>query len=76
MFAGEVGTPRLVTLFDRLQIPTTWFIPGHSIETVPKQMAAVAAAVVGDGRRMWTCRRRAARLHRWLRCSMRRNMMP
>jgi peptidoglycan/xylan/chitin deacetylase (PgdA/CDA1 family) len=23
-----VGTPRLVTLFDRLQIPTTWFIPG------------------------------------------------
>ena len=28
MFAGEVGTPRLVTLFDRLQIPTTWFMPG------------------------------------------------
>jgi peptidoglycan/xylan/chitin deacetylase (PgdA/CDA1 family) len=44
MFAGEVGTPRLVTLFDRLQIPTTWFIPGHSIETFPQQMAAVAAA--------------------------------
>jgi peptidoglycan/xylan/chitin deacetylase (PgdA/CDA1 family) len=44
MFAGEVGTPRLVTLFDRLQIPTTWFIPGHSIETFPQQMAEVAAA--------------------------------
>jgi peptidoglycan-N-acetylglucosamine deacetylase len=44
MFAGEVGSPRLVKLFDRLQIKTTWFIPGHSIETFPKQMAAVAAA--------------------------------
>ena len=44
MFAGEVGSPRLLKLFDRLGIKTTWFIPGHSIETFPKQMAAVAAA--------------------------------
>jgi peptidoglycan-N-acetylglucosamine deacetylase len=35
MFAGEVGSPRLVKLFDRLGIKTTWFIPGHSIETFP-----------------------------------------
>ena len=38
MFAGEVGTPRLLQLFDRLGIKTSWFIPGHSIETFPKQM--------------------------------------
>ena len=44
MFSGEVGSPRLVKLFDRLGIKTTWFIPGHSIETFPAQMAAVAAA--------------------------------
>ncbi|HAA94288.1 MAG TPA: polysaccharide deacetylase, partial [Dehalococcoidia bacterium] len=37
MFAGEVGTPRLLKLFDRLGITTTWFVPGHSIETFPDQ---------------------------------------
>ena len=36
LFSGEVGMPRLVRLFDRLNIPTTWFIPGHSIETFPE----------------------------------------
>jgi peptidoglycan/xylan/chitin deacetylase (PgdA/CDA1 family) len=44
LFAGEVGSPRLVKLFDRLGITTTWFIPGHSIETFPEQMKAVADA--------------------------------
>jgi peptidoglycan/xylan/chitin deacetylase (PgdA/CDA1 family) len=44
LFAGEVGSPRLVELFRRFGIRTTWFIPGHSIETFPEQMQAVAAA--------------------------------
>jgi peptidoglycan/xylan/chitin deacetylase (PgdA/CDA1 family) len=44
MFSGEVGTPRLLRLFDRYEIPTTWFIPGHSIETFPDQMRDVVAA--------------------------------
>ena len=44
LFAGEVGSPRLLKLFDRLGIKTTWFVPGHSIETFPEQMKAVAAA--------------------------------
>ena len=44
LFAGEVGTPRLVNLFKRFGIKTTWFIPGHSIETFPKEMKAVADA--------------------------------
>ncbi|MDB5777169.1 MAG: polysaccharide deacetylase [Herbaspirillum sp.] len=44
LFAGEVGAPRLLKLFERMQIQTTWFIPGHSIETFPEQMQAVAAA--------------------------------
>jgi len=44
LFAGEVGSMRLLTLFERWGIETTWFMPGHSIETFPEQMAAVAAA--------------------------------
>jgi peptidoglycan/xylan/chitin deacetylase (PgdA/CDA1 family) len=44
MFAGEVGSPRLLRLFERYGLRTTWFIPGHSIETFPEQMKAVAAA--------------------------------
>src|SRR5579859_5884609 len=44
LFAGEVGAPRLLKLFERRDIKTTWFVPGHSIETFPEQMAAVASA--------------------------------
>src|SRR6202790_1401162 len=44
LFAGEVGAPRLLKLFERMGIKTTWFIPGHSIETFPKEMQAVADA--------------------------------
>jgi len=44
LFAGEVGSPRLLRLFERLGIKTTWFIPGHSIETFPREMKAVAEA--------------------------------
>lgn len=44
MFAGEVGSPRLLKLFEKYDLQTTWFIPGHSIETFPEEMAAVAKA--------------------------------
>jgi len=44
MFAGEVGSRRLLKLFKDHNITTTWFIPGHSIETFPDQMKAVAEA--------------------------------
>ena len=44
VFSGEVGSLRLLKLFDRFGIKTTWFVPGHSIETFPEQMAAVAGA--------------------------------
>jgi peptidoglycan/xylan/chitin deacetylase (PgdA/CDA1 family) len=44
MFSGEVGTPRLLKLFDRYKIQTSWFIPGHSIDTFPSQMKMVADA--------------------------------
>lgn len=44
LFAGEVGSPRLLDLFAHHDIKTTWYIPGHSIETFPKEMKAVADA--------------------------------
>jgi len=44
MFAGEVGSPRMLKLFDKYGIKTTWFVPGHSMETFPEQMKEVAAA--------------------------------
>jgi peptidoglycan/xylan/chitin deacetylase (PgdA/CDA1 family) len=44
MFAGEIGTPRLLKLFDKYGLTTSWFIPGHSIETFPEQIAMVVEA--------------------------------
>lgn len=44
MFAGEVGSPRLLKMFERFGVKTTWFIPGHSIESFPDEMKAVAEA--------------------------------
>ena len=44
MFAGEVAVPRLLTLFERNNLRTTWFIPGHSVETFPEQTAMVVDA--------------------------------
>ena len=41
---GEIGTPRLLKLFDKYHLKTTWFIPGHSLETFPEQMRMVVEA--------------------------------
>jgi peptidoglycan-N-acetylglucosamine deacetylase len=44
VFAGEVGSRRLLKLFDKYDLRTTWFIPGHSIETFPEESALVVEA--------------------------------
>ncbi|MBF4161973.1 hypothetical protein ISG29_09740 [Nocardioides sp. CBS4Y-1] len=38
MFAGEVGSHRLRSRSDRMAIQSTWFVPGHSVETSPEPM--------------------------------------
>ncbi|KAJ5512247.1 Glycoside hydrolase/deacetylase beta/alpha-barrel [Penicillium fimorum] len=43
-WAGTIGTQRLLKLFKKYDIKTTWFIPGHSLETFPEDMAAVRDA--------------------------------
>jgi peptidoglycan-N-acetylglucosamine deacetylase len=45
LFAGEVGTPRLLDLFAKNDMKTTWFVPGHSVETFPDQFRRI----VDDG---------------------------
>lgn len=44
MYAGEVGVLRVLKLLDKYNIKATWFIPGHSLETFPNEMAAVRDA--------------------------------
>ncbi|KAK9625114.1 hypothetical protein V6Z96_004619 [Aspergillus fumigatus] len=44
LWAGHVGTPRLLKLFDKYNIKATWFIPGHSLETFPEECAQVRDA--------------------------------
>jgi peptidoglycan/xylan/chitin deacetylase (PgdA/CDA1 family) len=44
VWAGEVGAPRLLKLFEKYGLTTSWFIPGHSLETFPDQMRMVADA--------------------------------
>lgn len=41
VFAGEVGVPRLLTLFSRYDLQTTWFVPGHSVETFPESFRQI-----------------------------------
>jgi peptidoglycan/xylan/chitin deacetylase (PgdA/CDA1 family) len=44
IWAGEIGTLRLLKLFERYNIKTSWFIPGHSIETFPRQVEQIVDA--------------------------------
>jgi peptidoglycan-N-acetylglucosamine deacetylase len=40
-FGAEVGAPRLLKLFEKYQIKTTWFTPTHTMETFPAAFKAV-----------------------------------
>jgi peptidoglycan/xylan/chitin deacetylase (PgdA/CDA1 family) len=42
IFAAKVGVPRLLTMFKKFKVPTTWFIPGHSIESFPDEARMIA----------------------------------
>ncbi|KAL8742943.1 MAG: hypothetical protein Q9190_004648 [Brigantiaea leucoxantha] len=44
LFAGTVGVTRLLKLFAKYDIKTTWFIPGHSLDTFPEECAKVRDA--------------------------------
>jgi peptidoglycan/xylan/chitin deacetylase (PgdA/CDA1 family) len=44
VFAAEVGMPRLLTLFQCFGLKQSFFIPGHTIESFPRQTDMVAEA--------------------------------
>lgn len=44
IFATEVGVPRLLRLFDRYGLKTSFFAPGHTIETFPREMEMIVKA--------------------------------
>jgi peptidoglycan/xylan/chitin deacetylase (PgdA/CDA1 family) len=48
MFAGEVGTPRLLKLFKKYDIKATWFIPGWG--TRPGSTPTVSTVLTLDER--------------------------
>ena len=43
-FGAEVGAPRLIKLFDKYNIKTSWLIPGHTADTFPEICKEVVAA--------------------------------
>ena len=53
---GEVGAERILATLARHDIPSTWFIPGHTIESYPSSAAAVHAAGHEIGHHGWTHR--------------------
>jgi peptidoglycan/xylan/chitin deacetylase (PgdA/CDA1 family) len=44
VFAGEVGVPRVLELLRRYDITCSWFVPGHSIESFPKEFDMIVSA--------------------------------
>ena len=44
LFAGTIGVRRLLKLFAKYNIKTTWYIPGHSLETFPEECAMIRDA--------------------------------
>lgn len=43
-FGAEVGAPRMLDVLDRHDVPSTWFIPGHTIESFPEACGDVVDA--------------------------------
>jgi peptidoglycan-N-acetylglucosamine deacetylase len=40
-FGPRVGAPRILALLASRGIPSTWFVPGHTLETFPDSIAAI-----------------------------------
>src|SRR5262245_5544459 len=55
-FGPRSGAPRLLALFKKYGIKTTWFVPGHTIETFPKACEAVLEAGHEIAHHGWTHR--------------------
>jgi peptidoglycan-N-acetylglucosamine deacetylase len=55
-FGPRVGVPRLLELLKRYDIRSTWFVPGHTIETYPQACERVCAGGHEVAHHGWTHR--------------------
>ena len=55
-FGPQVGMPRILDLLGRNDIPSSWFIPGHTVETYPEACRRIARAGHEIGHHGWTHR--------------------
>lgn len=55
-FGPRVGAPRLIALFEKYGIRTSWYVPGHTIETFPEAVGKVVGAGHEIGHHGWTHR--------------------
>jgi peptidoglycan/xylan/chitin deacetylase (PgdA/CDA1 family) len=55
-FGPRVGAPRLLALFRKHGISTSWYVPGHTIETYPDAVKAVVDAGHEIAHHGWTHR--------------------
>lgn len=55
-FGPRVGAPRLIALLGKYGIRSTWFVPGHTIETFPDACEMVLAAGHEIAHHGWTHR--------------------
>jgi len=59
-FGPNVALPRILDLLDKYGISTSWYVPGHTLETYPDQCQRVFAAGHEIGHHGWTHRSPAA----------------
>ncbi|MDB5926256.1 MAG: hypothetical protein JWN13_5192 [Betaproteobacteria bacterium] len=62
-FGPHVGVPRILDLLRRYEIVSSWYIPGHTLETYPDQCRSVADAGHEVGHHGWTHRPPASLTH-------------
>jgi peptidoglycan-N-acetylglucosamine deacetylase len=55
-YGPRVGMPRLIALLKKYRIKSTWFIPGHTIETYPRECETVMRAGHEIAHHGWTHR--------------------
>jgi peptidoglycan/xylan/chitin deacetylase (PgdA/CDA1 family) len=55
-FGPHVGVPRILALLERYGIKSSWYIPGHTLETYPHACARVAERGHEIGHHGWTHR--------------------
>ena len=55
-FGPHVGAPRILDLLERHEVTSSWYIPGHTLETYPEACRKVADAGHEIGHHGWTHR--------------------